>query len=649
MIGRTLDHYRIESKLGEGGMGVVYKAQDIHLGRPVAIKVLPAEKVADPDRKQRFVQEAKAASALNHPNIVTIYDIRSEGGVDFIVMECIEGRTLDELVPAKGMRPAQGLKYAVQIAHALAKAHGAGIVHRDLKPSNVMVTDEGRVKILDFGLAKLMEPADDSPDAATVRPMTQEGMVVGTPAYMSPEQAEGRRLDARSDIFSFGSVLYEMVTGRKPFTGDSHLAILTRILNEDPGPPSGLAASIPPELEKIILCCLRKDPARRYQYMADVKVALEDVEEESALGQQAVAARAPSWRRWIWAALLPALLAGGFFAWQAWRAPRPAEPLRAVALTTFPGVERYPSFSPDGNHVAFTWTGPKQDNPDIYVQQIGSGSPLRLTTDPRGDDNPVWSPDGRWIAFLRGESPSLSMGTASKNELWLIPPLGGPERKLAEILVRETFVSPPYLAWCPDANCLVVTDSPGERKPDALFVVSLETGEKRQLTNPQPPALGDSNPAVSPDGRSLVFRRNIAYAAGEFHLLPLGTGLIAGGEPRRLTLTALNARKPNVDARRQRDSLFGQGQSLEGAHPRRQAAGATPLRWRRRVDASGLTPPARQTASAGLCSQLQRWEYLARRDLRAWRVILVSACSRYFLHKAGRQPSVFPRWPPGRV
>ena len=151
MIGHTIDHYRIESKLGQGGMGVVYKARDAHLDRPVAIKVLPADKVADPGRKQRFVQEAKAASALNHPNIVTIHDIRSVDGVDFIVMEYIEGQTLDELVPSKGMRPAQALKYAVQIADALAKAHGAGIVHRDLKPSNIMVTDEGRIKILDFG------------------------------------------------------------------------------------------------------------------------------------------------------------------------------------------------------------------------------------------------------------------------------------------------------------------------------------------------------------------------------------------------------------------------------------------------------------------------------------------------------------------
>jgi serine/threonine protein kinase len=480
MIGQALSHYRIESKLGEGGMGVVYKARDTHLDRPVAIKVLPADKVADAGRKQRFVQEAKAASALNHPNIITIHDINSCEGVDFIVMEYVEGKSLDKLVPSKGMRPTQALKSAVQIADALAKAHGAGIIHRDLKPSNVMVTDDGRVKILDFGLAKLLEPAESSPEAPTLtaRSLTEEGAVVGTATYMSPEQAEGRRIDGRSDIFSFGSVLYEMVTGRKPFAADSRLSILIKILNEDPTPPSQLVTSIPPELEKIILRCLRKERARRYQYMADVKVALEDVEEESASGPQVTAV--PSKRHWVWAALVPLVLVAGYFAWQAWRASQRAEPLRAVALTTFPGKELYPSLSPDGNHVAFAWNGPKQDNFDIYVQQIGSGSPLRLTTDPSNDYNPVWSPDGRWIAFLRG-GPHVG-----KSELRLIPPLGGLERKLAEIRVHEIYsVNPAYLGWCPDSDCLIVTDSP-EGKPAALFVVSLETGEKRQLTDPQP-------------------------------------------------------------------------------------------------------------------------------------------------------------------
>ena len=538
MIGRRVAHYSIVEKLGEGGMGVVYKARDTHLDRFVAIKVLPPERVADVGRKARFIQEAKSASALNHPNIVTIYDIDEADGVHFIAMEHVAGKTLDQMIGRKGLALNDVLKYAIQIADALARAHEAGIVHRDLKPSNIMVDEHGLVKVLDFGLAKLTETVttDEAAPTQTLRATTEEGTIVGTAAYMSPEQAEGKKVDARSDIFSFGALLYEMVTGRRAFRGDSKMAILSAILHKEPPAMEG----VPPELEKIVTRCLRKGPERRAQHIDDVKLALQELKEESDSGTAARPLK-PVRRRWIWIAsaiALPALLVGGFFARQAWRAPQPAEPLRAVALTTFPGVESHPSISPDGNHVAFTWTGPKQDNPDIYVQQIGAGAPLRLTTDPRNDDTPVWSPDGRWIAFLR--SPSQ----ARISELLLIPPLGGPERKLLEIRVREVFVAPPYLTWCPDSTCLVVTDSPGEGKPDALFVVSLETGEKRQVTNPQSPVLGDSNPAVSPDGRSLLFRRNLADTAGELHLLPLGKGLTPGGEPRRLANAPLSAAYP---------------------------------------------------------------------------------------------------------
>src|SRR5215475_11780490 len=226
MIGKTISHYRILEKLGEGGMGVVYKARDIHLDRFVAIKVLPAERVADPDRKRRFIQEAKAASALNHPNIVTIHDIDQAEGIDFIAMECIPGKPLDDLVPRKGLQLKTALKYSVQIAEALTTAHAAGIVHRDLKPGNVMVTESGLVKVLDFGLAKLTEDTaisgldDEKTLEVAKRPKTEDGMIMGTASYMSPEQAEGRPVDARSDIFSLGSVLYEMVTGRKAFQGE---------------------------------------------------------------------------------------------------------------------------------------------------------------------------------------------------------------------------------------------------------------------------------------------------------------------------------------------------------------------------------------------------------------------------------------------
>ena len=253
LLGQQLGSYQILSLLGAGGMGVVYQARDTRLKRSVAVKVLPAESVSDPERKRRFMQEARAASALNHPNIVTIYDIGSERGIDFVVMEYVTGKTLDQRIPRKGMRPNEAIKLAIQIADALAKAHSAGIVHRDLKPSNVMVTEEGLVKVLDFGLAKLTEVSTSGEGTtSTVRSPTEEGMIVGTLSYMSPEQAEGKKVDARSDIFSFGSVLYEMVSGQKAFEEDSKISTLAAIVKEEPKAISQLIPGIPTDLEKII-------------------------------------------------------------------------------------------------------------------------------------------------------------------------------------------------------------------------------------------------------------------------------------------------------------------------------------------------------------------------------------------------------------
>src|SRR5712692_2285602 len=283
MLGRTISHYEILEKLAEGGMGVVYKARDTHLDRFVAIKALPPELTGDPERKRRFVQEAKAASALNHPNIITIHDIWSDGGADFIVMEYVPGKTLYELVPREGMPVKEALKYAMQIADGLAKAHSAGIVHRDVKPSNIMVSEDGFVKLLDFGLAKLIEPPVAESDATdTVGPRTGEGKLPGTLAYMSPEQAEGWKLDARSDIFAFGALLYEMLTGRRAFQRESKVSTLSAIVREEPQPVSHVVEGLPVELEKLISRCLRKDRNRRIQHMGDVKLALEELQAEPA-------------------------------------------------------------------------------------------------------------------------------------------------------------------------------------------------------------------------------------------------------------------------------------------------------------------------------------------------------------------------------
>ena len=438
MIGRTLLHYKIVEKIGEGGMGVVYKALDTHLERFVAIKVLPPDMVPGAERQRRFVLEAKAASALNHPGIITIHDISSDSGTDFIVMEYVHGKPLSHLISHKKLPLNDLLQYAIQIADALAAAHAAGIVHRDLKPQNVMVSSsEGRadsIKILDFGLAKLTESVQTEQVESTQAfgdgedQSTGEGMILGTVAYMSPEQAEGKKVDARSDIFSFGTLIYEMATGRRAFQGDSKLSTLSAILKDDPKPASEVAAGVPRDLERIITRCLRKSPDRRFQAVPDLKVALQELKEESDSGSLGALPAAQHRSRivvWGVASLAAALLIGGavWFFRSTSKAPEAA--WHPVPLTTYEGIQQDPSFSPDGNEVAFSWNGPKQDNWDIYVKLIGTaGPPLRLTTDPAMDSSPAWSPDGRFVAFFR----SLPPGKAA---ILLIPALGGPEHTVA--------------------------------------------------------------------------------------------------------------------------------------------------------------------------------------------------------------------------
>jgi len=285
-----LGPYRILGRLGAGGMGVVYKAQDTRLGRTVAIKVLSAEALPDPERTSRFLQEARAVSALDHPNIVTLYDLAEAEGVHFIVMQYVAGKTLRQLLEHGPLPLDDALSCAMQIADALARVHAIGMVHRDLKPENVMVADEGLVKILDFGLAKLIERSETS-GALTLdakRRETQEGYILGTTPYMSPEQAQGRKVDARTDVFSFGSVLYEMVTGRRAFAGESVAAVLAAVIRGEPTPVTELVPGVPPELDKLISRALRKDVERRSQSMADVRVALAEILEDLESGKSIV-------------------------------------------------------------------------------------------------------------------------------------------------------------------------------------------------------------------------------------------------------------------------------------------------------------------------------------------------------------------------
>src|SRR5258708_5755273 len=283
MVGKTILHYQLLQKLGAGGMGEFYKAQDTGLNRVVAIKVLPAAVSADADRRRRFLQEAQAASGLNHPNIITIYDIVSDGDAQYLVMEYVPGKTLGEMVQAGGLPVLLALQYSTQMSNALGVAHSAGIIRRDLKPANVMVTPTGLVKILDFGLAKLTDagPASQFDQQSTAaEPLTREGAIIGTASYMSPEQAEGKRVDARSDIFSFGSVLYEMVTGRRAFDGGSGISTLSAVLRDEVKPIPDLAPDVPMLFEQIIAMCLRKDPNARWQSMKEVESALDGLKRQ---------------------------------------------------------------------------------------------------------------------------------------------------------------------------------------------------------------------------------------------------------------------------------------------------------------------------------------------------------------------------------
>ncbi len=543
MTGQKISHFEILDKLGEGGMGVVYKARDTQLERLVAIKLLRADKVADIERRRRFVQEAKSASALNHPNIVTIHEIGQANGTDFIAMEFIDGRTLDQLIPRKGMRLPEAFKYSIQIADALAKAHSAGITHRDLKPSNIMVTADDRVKILDFGLAKLTEraPVPSQDDATRTAPgadspKTVEGSLLGTVAYMSPEQAEGRPVDTRSDIFAFGSVLYEMVSGHRAFQGATQMATLAAVINQEPKPLGDLAPGVPRELERLIGRCLRKDPARRAQHIADIKLGLEEIKEDSesgalssASGVSSVAAPAPGTRRsprWLIPVLAGAGVLGAGAVWMKNGRPAeaPVEQSRPEILTSYAGAEFDPALSPDGKQVAFAWSGDKGGNLDLYVKLVEAGQPVRLTTDPKLDYAPAWSPDGNFIAFVRSRRET-GVG------YHVVPALGGQERRVIELPPAPSHVSSPSVSWTADAKSLVIMDT--SVKPSAIATVSMTTGEKRLLTTPPAHTMGDGLPLVSPDGKWLAFVRHEGVGAGDWWIQPLAGAQPAA--PKRIT------------------------------------------------------------------------------------------------------------------
>jgi Tol biopolymer transport system component/predicted Ser/Thr protein kinase len=497
MTGRTISHYQIFEKLGEGGMGAVYRARDTHLNRYVALKVLPPEKVADPERKRRFVQEAQSASALNHPNIVTVYDIDQEDGVDYIVMEHIQGRTLDRLIGRKGLKLCDALKYGVQIADALSRAHAAGIVHRDLKPANIMVTkDRHLVKVLDFGLAKLIAE-DESGDLAstdttqTYEPQTSEGKILGTVAYMSPEQAQGARVDARSDIFSFGSVLYEMLAGRPAFQGGTRMSVLSAVLHEEPKLLSEVVHGIPNEVEGVIGLCLRKDLTRRLQHMDDLKLVLDHLKEQCDTGTLGAAPDGRTGRRlsvrWPALAALVILVAALWIWWLV--NPGVFDGTATLTrLTWDSGLTEDPALSPDGGLVAYASDRSGEGNLDIWVQQLSGGEPIRLTSNEADDVTPSFSPDGARITF-RSDRDGGGIYTVSA--------LGGQER-----LIARSGLNPSY---SPDGGQIVYwVGEPANLAPSGrVYIVPVTTGKPLEF---QPGFVDARYPIWTPDGKHILFQ-----------------------------------------------------------------------------------------------------------------------------------------------
>ncbi len=522
-----LGPYEVLALLGAGGMGEVYRARDPRLNREIAIKVLPADRVGDDERRRRFVQEAHAASALNHPHIVTIHEINSADGADFIVMEYVPGKSLDAVIPRHGMRLGEVLRIAIPVAEALAAAHARGIIHRDLKPANVMVGTNGTVKVLDFGLAKLSGGGDDADENYETRTtdvvLSAPGTLAGTAAYMSPEQATGGKVDARSDIFSFGATLYEMVTGVRAFAGSSAADTLSAVLRAQPTSPTAMVAGLSADLEKVILRCLRKDPERRFQHMADVKVALQEIKEDSQSGPLAAAAAPRTHRGLLMAAAAGLVVLAAIAAWQWW--PRDGSnvpPARVTPLTTLRGHESWPTFSPDGRQVAFQWSGESQDNADIYVKVVGSSALRRLTSGPQAETAPSWSPDGRQIAYIQLAAPNDVAG-----HVHILSALDGSDLKLSDLLVSAP------LAWSPDGRYLAARHRPAASAPSepGLYLIPVGGGQPRRMLLPA--ATNDRMPAFSHDGRRLAYAFCTLFTC-EFRVIDLDRDLVPVGTPRRL-------------------------------------------------------------------------------------------------------------------
>jgi serine/threonine protein kinase/dipeptidyl aminopeptidase/acylaminoacyl peptidase len=470
---RQFGAYRIVSSLGSGGMGQVFRAHDSKLGRDVAVKFLPPEFARDPDRLARFRREARTLASLNHPHIGAIFGLEEDGDVECLVLELMEGETLRGPLPV-----AQALEYARQVAEALEAAHAKGIVHRDLKPSNIMVTPAGQIKVFDFGLAKAIWGPDQNPAVAPTTGaelVTLTGHIVGTPGYMSPEQSSGTEVDSRTDIWAFGCILYELLTGKRAFAGETLQDTMAAVKEREPD-WRALPPKTPPKITALLQRCLDKAASRRLQNITEARVIVEQSQRRRS--------------RWGWAGVaagLAIVIVGSFWSWRTFeQQPNAIHVPTITRLTTDSGLTAYPALSPDGKLLAYASDRASNGNLDIWIQQTAGGNPVRLTTNEADDLEPSFSPDGSQIAF-RSERDG--------GGVYVVPATGGVERRLADP-GRSPRFSPDgkWIAyWVGDRSYY------GRR---AIFVIPASGGQRRSI---QPGFYSAGHPVWSPDSKRLLF------------------------------------------------------------------------------------------------------------------------------------------------